>query len=146
MSRHYREYSDEDVKTVSRQVTSMSQLLKCLGLACAGGNYINMRRILQRLNLTCDHWHGQAWNKDKQLKNWEDYTRASHLKPHLIKKRGNRCEKCGGEKWFGNDIPLEIHHLDGDRTNNREDNIFLYCCNCHSFTDNWRNKKHSTKK
>lgn len=29
--------------------------------------------------------------------------------------------------------PLHVHHIDGDATNNSEDNLQLLCPNCHSF-------------
>lgn len=40
-----------------------------------------------------------------------------------------------------NQIKLELHHLDGDRTNNDKLNLQLLCPNCHSFTDGFRKKK-----
>jgi hypothetical protein len=33
------------------------------------------------------------------------------------------CELCGATEWQGQPIPLELHHLDGDRTNNTLANI-----------------------
>ena len=35
----------------------------------------------------------------------------------------------------------EVHHVDGDRTNNEVDNLQLLCCNCHALTENWRRVK-----
>lgn len=118
----------------------MSALLKELGLRPTGGNYDNMKKNLQRLELDCEHWTGQLWNKDQRLRNWSEYARASTLKPHLIKDRGHRCEDCGREEWKDEEIPLEVHHIDGDRTNNDYDNLQLLCCNCHAMTKNWKNK------
>ena len=42
--------------------------------------------------------------------------------------------------WMGEKIPLEVHHKNGDRTKNNEENLELLCCNCHALTDNWRNR------
>lgn len=139
--RKYREYSDEDVIKYSQEVNSMFQLLAKLGLKNAGGNYTNMRKILQRLNLNCEHWVGQAWNKDKRIKDWSKFTRAVNLKPHLIKERGHKCESCCLSEWMNQPITLEIEHIDGDRTNNSIDNLQLLCCNCHALTATWRNRK-----
>jgi hypothetical protein len=36
---------------------------------------------------------------------------------------------------------LELHHKDGDRTNNILSNIELLCPNCHALTDNYRGSK-----
>lgn len=48
---------------------------------------------------------------------------------------------CKLHKWLNFPITLEVHHIDGDRTNNNEENLQLLCPNCHSYTDNWRNRK-----
>jgi hypothetical protein len=137
----YRNYTDEDIKIHSKGVYSIGQLLKKLDLKPAGGNYANIKNNLQRLQIDTSHWKGQAWNKDQQLKDWSMYSRVSHLKKHLIKEKGNQCEECSLTKWREHDIVLEVHHKDGNRTNNNFDNLQLLCCNCHSITDNWRNKK-----
>ena len=59
------------------------------------------------------------------------------IRQYLIDKY-NGCQICG---W--NEInpttgktPLEVHHIDGDCTNNAEENLQLLCPNCHSLTPN----------
>lgn len=136
--RKYRDYTDEDVIRYSREALSLGQLLDLLGLRKAGGNYSNMRRILQRLEVDTSHWVGNGWNKGKQLKNWSDYTRPAHIKIHLIKERGHKCESCNLSEWLESEIKLELHHIDGDRTHNEPANLQLLCPNCHSVTDSWR--------
>ena len=51
-----------------------------------------------------------------------------------------KCECCGLTKWLGQPIPLELHHKDGNRTNNTIENFQLLCSNCHAFTDSYRGK------
>lgn len=34
-----------------------------------------------------------------------------------------RCECCGLTEWLGGPIPLEVHHIDGDRTHNEIENF-----------------------
>lgn len=139
--RKYRNYTDNDVIEQSKQANSIATLLKRLNLRPVGGNYASMKRILQKLNVDTSHWSGSGWNAGKQLKNWKDYTRVQGLKKHLIKSKGNQCEECKNGLWLGQPIKLEVHHIDGDRTNNDLPNLQLLCPNCHSFTDNFRNKK-----
>jgi len=136
----YKNYTDEQIIESAKAVKSMAQLLKSLGLRFAGGNYINMKRNLQRLNIDTSHWTGMAWNKGQQLKNYSEYTRAGNIKKHLVKTRGSACELCGLDAWRNQPILLELHHIDGDRTNNQESNLELLCPNCHSTTGNWRNR------
>lgn len=133
-----RNYTDKDIIENSKKVKSMAGLLRSLGLKPIGGNYANMKRNLKRLNLKCEHWKGQGWNKGEQLKDWNDYIKIRNVKKHLLKLRGNQCECCKSKTWMDKPITIEIHHINGDRTNNNPDNLKLLCPNCHSYTDNWR--------
>ncbi len=67
----------------------------------------------------------------------------------MYEKYNNRCAKCGWSERnpFTNVIPLEIEHIDGDATNNKEENLTLLCPNCHSLTPTYRgaNKGHGTR-
>lgn len=139
--RKYREYTHQDVINSAKEVKSIAGLLVKLGLRPIGGNYATIKRLIQKLGIDTSHWTGQGWNKDKQLKNWSNYARVANLKKHLIKEKGHKCELCELTEWRGQSIVLEVHHKDGDRTNNELNNLNLLCCNCHATTDNWRNKK-----
>lgn len=52
----------------------------------------------------------------------------------------HKCENCGLEEWMGQPIPLELHHIDGDKTHNELSNYQLLCPNCHALTDSYRGK------
>jgi predicted HNH restriction endonuclease len=47
---------------------------------------------------------------------------------------------------LGNPIPLELHHIDGDKTNNTLENFQLLCPNCHALTDSYRGKNVKKKR
>lgn len=141
MARPYRKYTDEQIIEYSKEVRSMAQLFVKLGIKPVGGNYSNMKRRLQQLKVNTDHWTGQAWSKNQQLKDWSQYTCIEKLKPHLIRERGYKCETCLNHKWIDSPIPLEVHHKNGDRTNNEYNNLQLVCPNCHALTENYRGRK-----
>ena len=62
-----------------------------------------------------------------------------YIRRYLLEKYNYKCEKCGwGEKNpYSDTIPLEIHHIDGNCLNNKEENLQLLCPNCHSLTENF---------
>lgn len=140
MARHYRTYTNENFHDAVAKAFSISGLLRELGLVIAGGNFDHMRRLLQQLNADTSHWTGKAWNKGKQLKDWSAYKNGASLKFWLIVQRGHACEECNLHEWLDGPIPLELHHIDGDRTNNSEVNLQLLCPNCHARTPNFRGK------
>jgi len=64
---------------------------------------------------------------------------------HKLKKRllqegykKHECEQCSLSEWLSAQIPLELHHKDGDRYNNALNNLVLLCPNCHALTDTYR--------
>lgn len=54
-----------------------------------------------------------------------------------MEKYDNKCEICGwGEtNPTTGKIPLQVHHINGDCTDNREENLQLLCPNHHSLTE-----------
>ena len=70
--------------------------------------------------------------------------KGSIIKSHVLKlkliKDGLKerlCESCGHTEWMGKPVPLELHHINGDRFDNRLENLRLLCPNCHALTDNY---------
>lgn len=53
----------------------------------------------------------------------------------------NKCECCGITEWNGKLINFELHHIDGNSSNNSLSNLQILCPNCHSQTENFRSKK-----
>ena len=50
------------------------------------------------------------------------------------------CEVCGINEWNNDNIPLELHHIDGNNKNNEDINLQVLCPNCHAQTDNYRGR------
>jgi HNH endonuclease len=59
-----------------------------------------------------------------------------YLKRLLLDARlkSNRCERCGITDWRSRPLPLALHHVNGDSTDNRVENLQILCPNCHSQT------------
>lgn len=66
-------------------------------------------------------------------------TNRTHLKGRLIAAglKKNRCERCGISSWRGEPLNAQLHHENGDGTDNRLENIQFLCANCHSQTDTY---------
>ena len=51
------------------------------------------------------------------------------------------CKICGcNGEWQGGLIALELHHEDGDNSNNEITNLSYLCPNCHAMTSTFRGK------
>jgi len=62
-----------------------------------------------------------------------------NLKRRLIKEGllQTRCAECGIDQWRGVPLSLQLHHINGERHDNRLENLALLCPNCHSQTNTW---------
>lgn len=85
----------------------------------------------------------EKWKKGEKsgLKKSGNSSKMSDIvRDYLLKKTDYKCQRCGwGEKNpITGKVPLEIHHIDGNRMNNNEENLEVLCPNCHSLTPNYK--------
>ena len=85
-------------------------------------------------------------NKKGQQKGPNAYIPAMHyienhlpIQSHKLKEKlirdgikQNCCELCGASEWLGCQLPLELHHKNGNHFDNELDNLQILCPNCHS--------------
>ena len=88
----------------------------------------------------------RAW-KEGRVSGTSCYNCSDFVRKYLFDKYHSKCQVCGwGEvNSFTGKVPLQVHHIDGNSCNNREENLQLLCPNCHSLTENFgsRNKNAS---
>lgn len=72
---------------------------------------------------------------DKQIK-------SSELKYKILRDglKEYKCEKCGLSTWLNEEIPLELHHKNGNHYDNNFDNLIILCPNCHALEENRQTK------
>lgn len=77
--------------------------------------------------------------KNTNYKTAEEYIQSTCVKSHTLKEKLIRdgikekaCEICGVSLWQGIELPLELHHKDGNHFNNDFNNLQILCPNCHS--------------
>jgi hypothetical protein len=74
--------------------------------------------------------------------NFEDLSYESKRK-RVIWEQNSKCGECGLSEWRGKSLVFELEHKNGDRSDNKRENLIALCPNCHSITGTWRgrNKK-----
>ncbi len=82
--------------------------------------------------------HVKKWQKGELSGNGSTSI-AVYVRRYIFEKYDNKCVKCDWDKTnkYTNKIPLQIHHIDGNRKNTIEKNLILLCPNCHSLTNNY---------
>ncbi len=149
-----RRYTEEELKGAIATSLSMADVLRKLKIRVAGGNYDMLQRRIGELNLDTSHFTGSAWLRGREnpfvrqrtleeiLVENSTYVSTNNLRKRLITEGifEHRCVSCGLDKWLDNKIPLEIDHINGDRRDNRLENLRLLCPNCHALTSTYRGK------
>jgi len=143
-------YKKEDIIKIVGEKTTISDVLNEMGLNPKGGGS-NLRMMIKEILTENGVYNGHAHNKGKsyiKISN-EDFFKKSdksrnywNIRQALFKRgiKDKRCENCGLDKWMEKDIPVEIHHKDGDKLNNNINNLEVLCPNCHYFTDTYKTK------
>lgn len=71
------------------------------------------------------------------------YEISHHIRKYLFEKYNCSCQECGWNKinLVTGKIPLQIHHIDGNCLNNKEENLQLLCPQLSFFDRNlWQSK------
>lgn len=105
-----------------------------------------------------DHWHTgkPAWNKGIKTSYVDRVAKKSCLEDchktiirgYLLETRGCQCEECGFDKNIlrkNGSCILEVHHIDGNSKNDKENNLQIVCPNCHALTENFRYNNKSSR-
>ena len=109
---------------------------------------LNCGKELTGENKYCNNTCYAEYQRKEYIKRWKEGEETglkgrddivTAVKLYLRDKYNNSCQLCGWNivNKFTGLVPLQIHHIDGDCTNNKESNLQLLCPNCHSLTENF---------
>ncbi len=152
-----RSWTDQQLAAAVVKARSYRAVLIALKLVPAGGNYDHVNRRIQQLELDTSHFTGKRWNTGityvlkstppvESLLVEDSLFQSYKLKKKLFQEglKKPQCELCGWAKISDDGrIPVELDHINGDKTNNRLNNLRILCPNCHSLqlTHRGKNKK-----
>lgn len=152
-------YSKEELVQIIKKCKSKADFCRALDLKPSGSNYYTIRDLIDKYDLPTDSFTNEPWNKGKHYKCYryklEDIlvensiiTNTTSLKRRLwnegIKPR--HCENPNCQCKNIENPTLEIHHINGNSTDNRLENLQILCVECHSKTENWNGKNSSINK
>jgi hypothetical protein len=155
-----RTWTDEELKAAVATSRSIRAVLRKLGLKVGGGTYVTITKRIADLGLDVTHFTGQGWSKGLKnpvpvrrrplseiLVRDSDYGSTHWLRKRLIQegRKEARCEGCGLAEWREQPMPLQLDHVNGDRTDHRIENLRVLCPNCHAQTDTWCGKNVGTR-
>lgn len=151
--------SKEELKELVENSQTLSECLDKIGVertakknSFHGRAFDALKEALDKYNIDYSHLSQIAG-----IKNWDDNSKADitkyftknnyhgtgPLKRIIIREKliPYICSNCGlTDEWNGKKLNLQLHHKDGDRTNNELTNLTFLCPNCHSQTENYCGK------
>lgn len=104
---------------------------------------------VQYSNKYCNNRCQKEYEFKEYINNWKQglhdgkcgkLQTSRHIKRYILEKQNYKCLQCGIESWWDQPITLELDHVDGNSSNNKETNLRCLCPNCHSQTPTYKAK------
>ena len=146
---------DEFSKVIANS-HSITEILSYFDLENKGSNHVTLKQRIEHEGIDWSHIkRGPKHNSGRKFPNTpkkpldeimtlnSGYNK-SHLKRRLLQEGilNNVCYTCGlGPEWYGKPLSLHMDHSNGNRKDDRKENLRMLCPNCHSQTETYAGKR-----
>lgn len=145
-------YTDEEIRSIVNESRSMREAIVKTGIPAT-----TFKRKATQLGIYKPNQGHKGygikykWNKENLLDVLEKGSQKfqSYGLKNLLLRTGvfeNKCMSCGISQWNSRPLQIQLHHKDGNKNNNKLENLMMLCPNCHSQTDTYTSRNLSKNK
>ncbi|KJY27822.1 HNH endonuclease, partial [Streptomyces sp. NRRL S-444] len=155
-----RVFPREEITRAVAESKSLAGVLRSLGHhQLSGAARTKARRSIEEYGISTEHFTGQghtAGRPSPSRRSAEGILQrlevGSNRETTAVLRRAlddlgvpHICDECGiGDAWRGKRLVLEIDHINGDRLDNRRENLRYLCPSCHSQTGTFAKRSRRT--